>query len=341
MLGPCRWIIIALVGLCLGWHGANSRADELPKAANSQEILAWIEQLDSESFRKREAATRSLQAAGSAVIGPLGQAVGKRGPEVAWRAVVVLKEICISGNAATSDEAAAVLQKLAESGNRSIVADAQRALQSWKLVRHERAIAAITKLGGSVSMSGTTIYRLVLNDNWRGDIDDLRLLTHLNSLAYLDLRGEKFTDKAVPHLVKIAGLGRLNLYSTAITAKGGKTLEAKAPNTKVLWFGSAVLGITGDTTGGGGGKGCRVTSVYPGTGAHKAGLQAGDLITKLDDAAITSFAVLTREMVAKKVDQKVKITVLRGEEKLSLDVTLGGRSQIEQPRFVPGPFPRP
>ena len=360
MLGLFRWIAVALVVLCHVWHGAGLCADDKTpdkaklkdaakpkgtaelKVASPQEILAWIEQLDSASFRRRESATRALQSAGSNVIGPIGQAVEQRGPEVAWRALVVLKEICISGDVTSSDEAVGVLQKLAESKNRSIVADAKRALVSWRQVRQERAITRISQLGGHVSISGTTIYRLVLDENWQGDTGDLRLLTHLSAVNWLDLHGEKFTDEAVPHLVKIAGLARLNLYSTAISLKAVKTLEAQAPSAKIFWFGTAVLGITGDITGtGGGGKGCRIISVYPGTGAHQAGVQAGDLITKLNDETIKSFSELTRAMVAKKVGQKVKIAVLRGEEKLSLEVTLGKRSQIQPRQVLPAPFPVP
>ena len=359
MLGLYRWIAVALVVLCHVWHGAGLCADDKTpdtaklkdaakpkgtaelKTASPQEIRAWIEQLDSASFRQRESATRALQSAGSNVIGPIGQAVDQRGPEVAWRALVVLKEICISGDAASSDEAAAVLQKLAESKNRSIVADAKRALVSWRQVRQERAIARISQLGGHVSISGTTIYQLVLDENWQGDTDDLRLLTHLISLSNLDLHGEKFTDEAVPHLARIAGLGQLNLYMTAISPKGGNTIKAKAPNASIQWLNNAVLGVRGDITGGGGGKGCRITRVYPGTGAHKAGLQAGDVITKLDDAPVTSFSELTRRMVTKKVGQKVKVYILRGEEKLSLEVTLGKRSQIQPRQVLPAPFPAP
>ena len=82
MLGPCRrWIMIALVALCLGWHGADLRADEQtpatvkpkdeakPKPASPQQTRPRIEQLDRGRFRQRGAATRAPQSAGRALAG--------------------------------------------------------------------------------------------------------------------------------------------------------------------------------------------------------------------------------------------------------------------------------
>ena len=90
-------------------------------------------------------------------------------------------------------------------------------------------------------------------------------------------------------------------------------------------------------------RGGEIMILWPlaGSPARRAGVQAGDLITKLNDETIKSFSDLTRAMVAKKVGQKVKIAVLRGEEKLSLEVTLGKRSQIQPRQVLPVPFPAP
>ena len=337
MIGQCRWAVFSLLMLAHWWCCAQAQGDEAKaktQPPDTERIQTWIRQLDNASFQTREAATRGLESAGREAIKPLGEALRGHNPEVTWRGIVALKEICVSGDVNTSDEAAAVLQRLSDGTNRSVAAAAARALQSWRRVRHQRAATEIARLGGRILLQGDTVYRLVLNENWQGDQDAMRLLTHLNGLSFLELHGEKFTDKDVRHLTKVTGLTRLNLYATAMTAKGDQALRAAAPDLTIFWFGNAVLGITGSDAP----KGCRITGIYPDSGAQKAGIQANDVVTSLDGAPIKSFSELTRTLIAKKAGQSVEVELLRGEETMKLSVILGKRAQIMQGRVL---FPPP
>jgi putative serine protease PepD len=69
----------------------------------------------------------------------------------------------------------------------------------------------------------------------------------------------------------------------------------------------------------------RIDAVRPDTPAADAGLQAGDVVTRLDGTAITSGSQLRGVIDARKPDDKVRITVRRNGSDRTFTVTLGVR----------------
>ncbi len=67
-------------------------------------------------------------------------------------------------------------------------------------------------------------------------------------------------------------------------------------------------------------EGVLVGQVYPGTGAEKAGLASGDIIRSVDDKPVKNVSELVREILKKKVGQKVKLNILRNEKPMTLEV---------------------
>ena len=68
-------------------------------------------------------------------------------------------------------------------------------------------------------------------------------------------------------------------------------------------------------------EGVLVSQVHPGTGAGKAGLASGDIITSVDDKPIKNGGELVKEIQKKKVGQKVKLSVIREGKPLTIEVT--------------------
>ena len=66
-------------------------------------------------------------------------------------------------------------------------------------------------------------------------------------------------------------------------------------------------------------------SVESGSGAEKAGLQAGDVITELDGTAITSSAQLRAIIAVDKPGQTVTLTISRNGDTKYIKATLGNR----------------
>jgi putative serine protease PepD len=69
----------------------------------------------------------------------------------------------------------------------------------------------------------------------------------------------------------------------------------------------------------------RVVSVRSGSPADKAGVEAGDVITAIDDQAVSTADDATTAINAKAPGDQVKLTIQRAGESITLDVTLGTR----------------
>jgi serine protease Do len=95
---------------------------------------------------------------------------------------------------------------------------------------------------------------------------------------------------------------------------GGKGKGKGNPTPDGPW-----LGVQTDTAA----KNCQVKEVVAGSPAEKAGLKAGDVILKFDGKEVASATALAPLVRQKKVDDRVAIEVRRGEETLTLTVTIG------------------
>ncbi len=84
----------------------------------------------------------------------------------------------------------------------------------------------------------------------------------------------------------------------------------------------AYLGVTIGTASSGG---AQVSSVKADTPAAKAGVKAGDIITSLDGATVTTADDLTAKVSAHQSGDKVTLTIKRNSSTLKIAVTLGTR----------------
>ena len=84
--------------------------------------------------------------------------------------------------------------------------------------------------------------------------------------------------------------------------------------------GRAFLGVTAD---GRGGDGVRLAGVLPGTAAERAGLRGGDILVRVSDAAVDSFADLRRAIGERRPGDLVRLVYLRDGRDHVADATLG------------------
>ena len=70
-------------------------------------------------------------------------------------------------------------------------------------------------------------------------------------------------------------------------------------------------------------RGALVVSVAEGSGAEEAGLERGDIITAIDDEAVNSMTDLAAQISSRSPGDEVTLSVVRSDESLTLDVTLG------------------
>ncbi len=88
-----------------------------------------------------------------------------------------------------------------------------------------------------------------------------------------------------------------------------------------VWANVPYLGIEGDPDG----KDARITKIIKGAAAEKAGLQVDDVITSFDGKKIERYDDLPRQIMRKKIGDKVAVEVLRGDKTVKLEVVLGKR----------------
>jgi putative serine protease PepD len=107
--------------------------------------------------------------------------------------------------------------------------------------------------------------------------------------------------------------------------------QAKRVAQEILDTGTAtkpVLGVRGNTVPGGtgvasGGAGAQLAQVDAGSPAAAAGLQAGEVVTKVDDARVQDFADLIARIGAHAPGDTVTLTVGEGTTARTVEVTLG------------------
>jgi serine protease Do len=106
-------------------------------------------------------------------------------------------------------------------------------------------------------------------------------------------------------------------------------------HTPLLGIGAEDLsGQLGDYFGVASGEGILVREVRSGTPAEKAGLKAGDVITKVDGQAVKSTRDL-RAQLREKVDQKtVTLSVMRKGSEISVPVAIEKPRRIDAPQIV-------
>jgi len=92
---------------------AKGRETPPPAKVTPQQVAGWIQELDADSSRVRDRATKDLIRAGKAAVEPAAQAAKGTSLEVTTRCIEILKSLLASEDAATKEAAKAALEKLA------------------------------------------------------------------------------------------------------------------------------------------------------------------------------------------------------------------------------------
>ena len=96
------------------------------------------------------------------------------------------------------------------------------------------------------------------------------------------------------------------------------------------------LGVEGEeitahaamATGNPGIQGAMIVGVFSNSPAAKAGIRPGDIIVAVDAAAVTSIRDLLEQIVVYKPGDRIKITIYRGPQKMTLDLQVAQRPEL-------------
>jgi len=136
----------------------------------------------------------------------------------------------------------------------------------------------------------------------------------------------RVTDDAP--LINDAGLARIatfgaDLATELATRPDRLTFVSIEPPQAMASGSGASLGTIPDMTSNPGGV--RLTGVREGGPAAEAGIQGGDIITRIGDHEVADLYAMTDALAAYKPGDAVDVVVRRGEETLTFKVTLGRR----------------
>jgi hypothetical protein len=333
-LAPVRGLVMAAVMVIMAVAqdlravSATAADDAAPAAAAADEIAAWIEQLSAEQFAQREAATRSLAGAGRGAIEPLTQAIGRGDLEVGSRAVEILREMLGGDDVELAADAERTLESLAEGMDPAIASLAEATLDFHTMGLADAARQKLEALGAVVSEefmpSGQRGLAVLFNTGWTGKPEDLRLLARLRGVARLGLHGVRLDEASVAVLGRLRGMERLELYGTGVDDAALAVLAEKLPGAKIDVRKGGKLGVGGQAIGA-----CVINHVQEGSAAARGGVQAGDVILRIDGEPVASFETLTERVGRRGPGEKIELEIERvqpgGEpQRFKKTVELGG-----------------
>lgn len=302
-------VVLALSSMRLPGQEAPATAD-----AQSQKVAAWVHLLDSDVYADRQAAMQNLKRSGAIAAVELAKAARASNLEVTARAIELLTQMYESADAEVAMAADEALESLAQNGPPVAVVRTKEVFETTLApLRRRHAISSIKRLGGHViprlesDDEGQeveadlneldTVQHVVLGKKWKGGLDGLKYLLRLPELRVLYITNDlPLTAAEIGSLKEILA---------------GMRIEPR---------GSAYLGITSLLQDP---EFCIINSVVPNSPAKIGGLRPGDLITHVDGLPIRGFLELTGRLTLRKGGDLVYLEVLRGDESLEVQVTLG------------------
>jgi len=316
-------VIAAGTILAAGVAGGLPASGDQP---GDEQITAWIEHLGSPQYARREAASKSLVAAGRPAIKPLAAAIETSDLEVASRAIEILREMLADETLAAAAEAA--LEQAAEKAGSTAARLAESALDFHQLGQAAAAREALASLGAAfherpiVEQAGLEVE---LGRDWKGTSDDLRQLARLPRLEAVLVHGVRLDADAVAVLGRLRGIKRLELFGTGLTEAAVDELAGRLPEASFDVRRGGKLGVGALAFGGP----CEIQTVEPGSAADQAGVRPGDVVVAVDGMAVNDFDGLTGRVAGRGPGDRIRLTVARrggdpggDPERLDLEIRL-------------------
>jgi hypothetical protein len=235
----CRWMAAAVVCLhvAIGQFFVWQAVGQEPKAsparqkaiATKEQIAAWVRELDADEFLTRENAMTELVAAGPPALVALKPVLATGSLEATSRALFIVRQLGLSVDDQTQEQADRLLTELAEREETPQLA--RRAAAALAELHQERAAVARTQLvelGAKVSrlqvLGGLFLDEGVpgveIGDDFRGAERDLKRLRWLNDVPVIMLTGKRVTDGWLKHAAAVPRLEELHIYQATITDAG-------------------------------------------------------------------------------------------------------------------------
>ena len=140
---------------------------------------------------------------------------------------------------------------------------------------------------------------------------------------------EEFNDDNVTIIQKIIHGPEdeaMTLYGPPSPFRGGWSYHGDDNLMRMHHLNTAFLGVSSQNTDG---KGAKIKDVTQGSGAEKAGLKSGDVITKINETKISNPGELTESVHKFKPEDKITVTYNRDGKEQKTTATLGKNKTLD------------
>lgn len=224
-----RHALMVLAATLTAWASANCLAADDKQPPTADEIRAWVSDLDSDQFAKREQATECLACAGLLAVEAIDELdLPSQNLEVLARGMHVLQQLALSDEVEVEEQARTLLERIALSKNMAAARRAETALSSLNSMRQERTIEQLKQLNVRVSINTTQVGLVLvqevptveIDDTFSGTAEDLKRLRYLEDVKLVQLSGEKIDDEVLARVAQMKHLQYLKVKWAKITNQG-------------------------------------------------------------------------------------------------------------------------
>ncbi len=158
--------------------------------------------------------------------------------------------------------------------------------------------------------------------------EDIKWLSQIEYLDHLEIQYTPIDDQAADLLARLPVWNSMRIFGTEISLEQGEALGKKLDGIEFQFGCGGFLGIQSDAAAM---RSSTVDNVTPGGAADLAGIMAGDVITKINEAKIQSFDEIRANLRSRRPGEKIMVQLERPSadgnmKKMQVEVTLGKQS---------------
>jgi hypothetical protein len=152
------------------------------------------------------------------------------------------------------------------------------------------------------------------------DLATVAPLKNLRQLNSLDIRYIRLQNELLDAIAELPLRESLNLMGTEVEDERVDLMRTQLPGLAITNRRGGFLGVTCRAMGV---AQCRISSVLPGSAAARAGLQADDVIVRIDDTIVQQFSDLQEKVKQHLTGDEITIRYLRQNEQRQVKLKLG------------------
>ncbi len=194
----------------------------------------------------------------------------------------------------------------------------------FKISKQTNAVEILKKIQEIPNLRGIEIADCDFKNNELGE------LARCDTLVQILLTGLEVPAETLNKIGRLKRLRYLSMKSCTFDIEAFQALKKQRSNVNFSTVARAFLGVRGPVDFGDAEFECKISEVIPGSGAEKAGVIVGDVITKINEYEIEVFNDLVLYISQHDIGDGLSLEVIRDGKKLKLSAELGERDDSVQ-----------